>query len=117
MIALFKVLGQPVLLALDLIDRGVVTRVGGDGYSYYLIDGRTGVIEVRLGNWHCSCPHFAVSSFVSQPSLSQMTETGDGVWGGRRHAKAYCKHLIACLFLEHGKSFKTMRKETEFEKR
>ena len=33
MIGLIKVLGQPVLLALDLIDRGVITRVGGEGYN------------------------------------------------------------------------------------
>ena len=86
-------LGEPFLLALDLLDRHSITHTQHDVYI-------TGTTETRLSVWNCSCAQFIVSTFVEAPSFT----IDNPRWGGARGERGYCKHLIACFLLRYGKA-------------
>ncbi|KAH9845253.1 SWIM zinc finger protein [Teratosphaeria destructans] len=150
-----------LLPALDLLDRGLVTRLrsqtdrnlstteettrlglspayyvrsaqrqatprgGNSGSRYWNADHpHATYYEVRLEPWSCSCPAFAFSAF---PSTSADTtaeqEAVDHVesnvnphgWemGGLSLGSEVpiCKHLLACVLVEHGNAFSDMVEE------
>lgn len=111
-VRLFKYFGQPFLLALDLLDRKVITRVriGVDNSTspsavFYTIGGKSGTTEVRLHAWNCSCAHFAVSAYVREAERADTVRNDARRWGGKLSlpdvTAPYCKHLLACALLSY----------------
>lgn len=107
----FDRFGEPFLLALDALDRGLLKRVSlsrspvedsAPSSSIYVAQGaRHQAYEIRLGSLHCSCPRFAYMAFVEAP-----------------RDETHCKHLIAATLLEHGGTFFSSRcKEIDMDPR
>ncbi|KAF2767534.1 hypothetical protein EJ03DRAFT_147254 [Teratosphaeria nubilosa] len=148
-----------LLPALDLLDRGLVTRLriqtnhnlpttaeatrlgrpyyvrsaqqqatprgGNSGSRYWNADHQhTTYYEVRLEAWSCSCPAFAFSAFPSTfTDTTAEQEVVDDV-GSSVHPHGWqigglslgsevpiCKHLLACVLVEHGNAFSHMVEE------
>ena len=78
----------------------------------------TSYYEVRLDAWTCSCPAFAFSAFpatvsdVSPPDHSAHDDADAATWtfGGltRGTDMPVCKHLLACVLVEHTSMFADM---------
>ncbi|CZT18705.1 uncharacterized protein RCC_04549 [Ramularia collo-cygni] len=132
-LTLYALLEKELLPALDCLDRGLVTRLkvsDRNTSTLYLVRSaqqhhtRHGTVEkvnyyeVRLVAWSCSCPAFTFSAFPAQAS----TETENSacpkepmLFGGLTKGSdlAVCKHLLACILVEHCKGFGHFAEEKE----
>ena len=121
-VSIYKHLKETFLLALDLLDRKVVTffpAEEGTGYDIYQVTstnpkfGRT-VNVVRLNAWSCTCPNFTFNAFYSEIELcacfntaqNEGVENCDWHWGGiaddGKHEPPFCKHILACFIAHYG---------------
>ena len=88
--------------------------------------------EVRLQSWNCSCPAFAFAAFPAAtgsepasssssaaaeqvPGQSRMAGNADWTFGGltRGTDVPVCKHLLACVLVEHCEMFRPFAEERE----
>jgi hypothetical protein len=98
------------------------------GSCYGVSVDTTTSYEVRLCAWNCSCPAFAFAAFPSGSTLNARSppeeyEAGCRKWDGRaglEHDEGWnfggmstgastppvCKHLLACVLVEHCELFK-----------
>ncbi|KAK3070905.1 hypothetical protein LTR53_009613 [Teratosphaeriaceae sp. CCFEE 6253] len=77
--------------------------------------------EVRLDAWSCSCPAFTFSAFPAThtatpgviSSIKHAQGTASWSFGGlsRGSDMPVCKHLLACVLVEHGGMFAHMAEE------
>ena len=147
-----------LLPALDLLDRGLVTRftlqesqtpmddtLPAEEVSstlkptavYYVRSAQpqtrhrsavahTTSYEVRLEAWSCSCPAFAFAAFPAMAAESstavESAEQGDDAASGegwkfggltRGSSMPACKHLLACVLVEHCSAFRGFATEQE----
>ncbi|ORY78593.1 hypothetical protein BCR37DRAFT_108782 [Protomyces lactucae-debilis] len=96
-VQLYSLLGEPFLLALDLLDHERLSQLSLDDQltDVFLCSGVKGTsTEIRLCAWHCTCTHFALESYKAYMSPSNEGSTDD-------LAKPTCKHLIACQLARH----------------
>lgn len=94
------------------------SRVGPSRYRNAAYE-HTPYYEVRLNAWSCSCPAFAFSAFPASLQDSQTDEQGFAtqrpsrvghsgwIFGGLTLGQGMpvCKHLLACVLIEHSKMF------------
>lgn len=84
--------------------------------------------EVRFNSWNCSCPTFAFAAFPADSSAESLAVAnvlgldaprGDGftdwTFGGltRGADMPVCKHLLACVLVEHCEMFRSFAEERE----
>ncbi|PPJ58623.1 hypothetical protein CBER1_03501 [Cercospora berteroae] len=137
-LTLYALFEKEVLPALDLLDRGLVTRLKINSQAgqqaqvphLYIVHSaqqqNTRVsthdyvnnYEVRLQAWNCSCPAFAFSAFPaasSETSDQPCTEQGQWLVGGLTLGEdiPICKHLLACVLIEHCSAFSHFVQERE----
>ncbi|UJO13437.1 uncharacterized protein CLAFUR5_03761 [Fulvia fulva] len=135
-LTLYALFEKEFLPALDLLDRGLVTRLKVPDHPTTLLLVRSAQqhnnnnnnnnnnrnpayehinhYEVRLDAWSCSCPAFTFAAFPA--SGREVTgEAGVCVMGGltRGSDMPVCKHLLACVLVEHCESFKHFAVERE----
>lgn len=96
-----------LLLALDLLDRGLVRRLASEeATSTHKAGGETFFVtsstasppghqkgksyEVRLQAWNCTCPTFSLLEFRDTPP-------SDERGAGHQLSPPVCKHLLACV--------------------
>merc|ERR1712070_1040754 len=94
------------------------SRSGSSRYRNAAYD-HTSYYEVRLNAWSCSCPAFAFSAF---PASTQGSQTDEGEFATQKASHAgrsgwvfggltlgqempLCKHLLACVLVEHSAMF------------
>lgn len=111
-------------------------------YMYYVRSGRhqssrnhsrfckgtseqTTYYEVKLNAWSCSCPAFTFSAFPSTAPARSMESSNSSshsgaqdinwLFGGltRGGDMPICKHLLACVLVEHGNAFTHFVEERE----
>lgn len=128
-LTLYALYEKELLPALDLLDRGLVTRLKVSNANLRLLLVRSAqqhntrnsacehvnYYEVRLDAWSCSCPAFTFSAFpaarqhsVEPSARSDSAANGkDCLFGGlsRGTDLPICKHLLACALVEHGHMF------------
>ena len=127
-LTLYALFEKEFLPALDLLDRGLVTRLKVRDQATSLLLVRSAQqhnsrnpayehinhYEVRLDAWSCSCPAFTFAAF---PAISAdvIGEGGGCVIGGltRGSDMPVCKHLLACVLVEHCKMFSHFAVERE----
>ncbi|KAF2206968.1 hypothetical protein CERZMDRAFT_71859 [Cercospora zeae-maydis SCOH1-5] len=134
LLTLYALFEKEVLPALDLLDRGLVSRLTLDSPAgpqaqvshLYIVHSaqqqNTRVsthdyvnnYEVRLAAWNCSCPAFALSAFPASaseasdpPSTEEQIRQSQWLVGGLTLGEdiPICKHLLACLLIEHCSAF------------
>lgn len=135
LLTLYALFEKELLPALDLLDRGLVTRLKSDNdlrhsTSTLLLvrsaqqhNTRTSAYEhvnyyeVRLDAWSCSCPAFTFSAFpaVARQAASDAPSSDNAnaanwkgwLFGGlsRGTDLPICKHLLACFLVEHCQMF------------
>ncbi|EME47933.1 hypothetical protein DOTSEDRAFT_123382 [Dothistroma septosporum NZE10] len=121
LLTLYALFEKDFLPALDLLDRGLVTRLKAKDRATSLLLVRSAQqhnnrnpayehinhYEVRLDAWSCSCPAFTFAAF---PAVGKDVagNGGDCVVGGltRGSDMPVCKHLLACVLVEHCETFK-----------
>ncbi|KAM3423228.1 hypothetical protein BST61_g676 [Cercospora zeina] len=143
LLTLYALFEKEVLPALDLLDRGLVTRlklqpqagqqaqVSSHLYIVHSAQQQNTRVsthdyvsnyEVRLQACTCSCPAFAFSAFPAPASetsdqCSTEEQMHHGQWsvGGLTLGQdmPICKHLLACLLIEHGSTFGHFVQEKE----
>lgn len=84
--------------------------------------------EVRLTSWSCSCPAFAFAAFpadssatslvfpdAAEPSAPWRDGVADWTFGGLTRGTdiPVCKHLLACVLVEHCEMFRSFAEERE----
>ena len=87
---------------------------------------QTSYYEVKLNAWSCSCPAFAFSAFPATSSglvdevttshgevLAANQDTDDWRFGGlsKGNDMPVCKHLVACVLVEHTAMFASFVEE------
>ncbi|KAF7190301.1 hypothetical protein HII31_08632 [Pseudocercospora fuligena] len=125
-VTLYAIFEKELLPALDLLDRNLVTRLKtSETCKLYLVRSaqpqtsrnpqyeHINYYEVRLNAWSCSCPAFTFSAFPAtsddiapQPErLATMNE--EWAFGGLTLGSdmPVCKHLLACVLVEHCQMF------------
>lgn len=137
LLTLHALFPNELLPALDLLDRGLVVRhrhsayyvqsaqqqssKGSSRFRSATSDSTTHY-EVRLDAWSCSCPAFTFSAFKADPQTTLNTlgtniDTSNFGWlfGGltRGTDMPICKHLLACVLVEHCSLFSHLVEERE----
>jgi hypothetical protein len=131
LLSLHCLLPSTLLPALDLLDRGLVTRcirVGADvgaqtsstdtrqPHSVYYVRSTTppdavkgnkyasstARYEVRTQIWNCTCASFTFAAYNNSTATVTNAE-GPSIWGGCSldGAPPACKHLVACVLAEN----------------
>lgn len=145
-LTLYALFEKELLPALDLLDRGLVTRLrvpkpssddslGHPTSSMLLVRSaqqhstrnpayeHINCYEVRLDAWSCSCPAFTFSAFPATRQNSDSTSTeslsaanaNGWLFGGLSRGTniSICKHLLACVLVEHCEMFAQLLDERE----
>lgn len=124
-VSLYYLFKEQFLLALDLLDHQRImvctwNTILSDSITtsneyriYYIILGSEEShgtschqYEVRTTAWYCSCPEFAFSAFNNAYHFERKKTISiyGGYWGGYILGQPVpiCKHLLACILVEHG---------------
>lgn len=143
LLTIYALFEKELLPALDLLDRNLVSRLlvqsshttHAQETRLYMVRSaqqhnhrnsnyeHVNYYEVRLQAWSCSCPAFIFSAFPASVSESgrevedhddQMKQT-EWLVGGltRGEDMPICKHLLACLLIEHCSAFSHFVQERE----
>ena len=143
LLTLYALFEKELLPALDLLDRNLVSRLKVQSHTtqaqaqetrLYMVRSaqqhnhrnsnyeHVNYYEVRLQAWSCSCPAFIFSAFPASASESDREvedhdEAKQTEWlvGGltRGEDMPICKHLLACLLVEHCSAFSHFVEERE----
>lgn len=142
LLTLYALFEKELLPALDLLDRNLVSRLQVQSHETQAEKTRPYMVrsaqqhygthrghnrehvnyyEVRLQAWSCSCPAFVFSAFpASAPQSDEkenddQTEESDVLVGGltRGDDVPICKHLLACLLVQHCGAFSQFVEEKE----
>ncbi|QSL66178.1 hypothetical protein MERGE_000553 [Pneumocystis wakefieldiae] len=125
-ISLYYIFKDTFLLALDLLDQRRIVLYTWDEKStdssttcsshiFYVSSEASELhetpckrYEVRTSVWYCSCPEFSFSAFNKDYHIAwKKAINPNRYWGGLIHGQPVpiCKHLLACTFVEQGKSW------------
>lgn len=128
-IFLYYLFKDTFLLALDLLDQQCITVYTWEIESTNSIINQYQIFhislagnephetpcqqyEVRTSVWHCSCPEFTFSAFNKDYYIEWKKPINKkGYWGGLILGQPIpiCKHLLACILVEHGGSWARKR--------
>lgn len=128
-LTLYALFEKELLPALDLLDKGLVTRLKVPNANLRLMLVRSAqqhnsrnaayehvnYYEVRLDSWSCSCPAFTFATFPAtkqhsdelRVEMDSAANGNDGLLGGLSCGTdlPVCKHLLACVLVERCEMF------------
>lgn len=128
-LTLYALFEQELLPALDLLDRGLISRLKVPNANLRLLLVRSAqqpnsrnpayehvnYYEVRLDAWSCSCPAFTFAAFQATKQRTDELSVGkhsaangnDCLLGGLSCGTdlPVCKHLLACVLVERCEMF------------